>query len=161
LGLTLTGGIEFVIALVSGSVGLLGDAIHNLADVSTSLVAFVGFRLSRRGASASHPYGYERDEDPAGLGVALVIWASSVFDGYVSTHKLASHRCTSHLWLGVAAAAVGVLPAQQRSIHLTWITYFGIGDVSAGVPAAEWRYRPAPTPGIRCPRRWRRSSKPR
>jgi hypothetical protein len=65
-----------------------------------------------RGASASHPYGYERDEDPAGLGVGLVIWASAVFDGYVRTHKLASRRSTSHLWLGVAAAAVGVLPAQ-------------------------------------------------
>ena len=109
LGLTLTGGIEFVIALVSGSVGLLGDAIHNLADVSTSLVAFVGFRVSRRGASASHPYGYERAEDLAGLGVALVIWASVVFAGYVSIHKLVRHGSTSHLWLGVTAAAVGIV----------------------------------------------------
>ena len=56
LGLTLTGGIEFAIALLSGSVGLLSDAIHNLADVSTSLVAFVGFRVSRRSATPSHPY---------------------------------------------------------------------------------------------------------
>ena len=112
LGLTLTGGIEFAIALVSGSVGLLGDAIHNLADVSTSLVAFVGFRVSRRGASASHPYGYERAEDLAGLGVALVIWASAVFAGYVSIHKLVRHGSTSHLWLGVAAAAVGIVGNQ-------------------------------------------------
>jgi cation diffusion facilitator family transporter len=112
LGLTLTGGIEFVIALISGSVGLLGDAIHNLADVSTSLVAFVGFRVSRRGASASHPYGYERAEDLAGLGVALVIWTSAIFAGYVSIHKLVSHGSTSHLWLGVAAAAVGIVGNQ-------------------------------------------------
>ena len=112
VGLTLTGGIEFVIALLSGSVGLLGDAIHNLADVSTSLVAFVGFRVSRRGASPSHPYGYERAEDLAGLGVALVIWASAVFAGYVSIHKLVSHGSTTHLWLGVAAAAVGIVGNQ-------------------------------------------------
>jgi cation diffusion facilitator family transporter len=112
LGLTLTGGIEFVIALISGSVGLLGDAIHNLADVSTSLVAFVGFRVSRRGASPSHPYGYERAEDLAGLGVALVIWASAVFAGYVSIHKLVHHGTTSHLGLGVAAAAVGIVGNQ-------------------------------------------------
>jgi divalent metal cation (Fe/Co/Zn/Cd) transporter len=92
LGLTLTGGIELAIALISGSVGLLGDA-----GVSTSLVAFVGFRVSRRGASASHPYGYERAEDLAGLGVALVIWISAVFAGYVSIHKLISHDSTSHL----------------------------------------------------------------
>ena len=112
LGLTLTGGIEFAIALVSGSVGLLGDAIHNLADVSTSLVAFVGFRVSRRGASATHPYGYERAEDLAGLGVALVIWASAIFAGYVSIHKLVHHGTTSHLWLGMAAAAVGIVGNQ-------------------------------------------------
>jgi cation diffusion facilitator family transporter len=112
LGLTLTGGVELAIALISGSVGLLGDAIHNLADVSTSLVAFLGFRVSRRGASASHPYGYERAEDLAGLGVALVIWVSAVFAGYVSIHKLISHDSTSHLWLGMAAAAVGIVGNQ-------------------------------------------------
>jgi cation diffusion facilitator family transporter len=112
LGLTLTGGVELSIALISGSVGLLGDAIHNLADVSTSLVAFLGFRVSRRGASASHPYGYERAEDLAGLGVALVIWVSAVFAGYVSIHKLISHDSTSHLWLGMAAAAVGIVGNQ-------------------------------------------------
>ena len=56
LGLSLTGGIELVIALVSGSVGLLGDAIHNLADVSTSLVAFVGLRsVAQSGAMAKTP----------------------------------------------------------------------------------------------------------
>ena len=36
LGLTLTGGIEFAIALISGSVGLLGDAIHNLAQMTSA-----------------------------------------------------------------------------------------------------------------------------
>jgi cation diffusion facilitator family transporter len=108
LGLSLTGGIELVIALLSGSVGLLGDAIHNLADVSTSFVAFVGFRVSRRIAGPSHPYGYERAEDLAGLGVAVVIWASAVFAGYVSIHKLIHHGSTSHLGLGVAAAVVGI-----------------------------------------------------
>jgi cation diffusion facilitator family transporter len=109
LGLTLTGGIEFAIALVSGSVGLLGDAIHNLSDVSTSLVAFVGFRVSKRPAAPSHPYGYERAEDMAGLGVAVVIWASAVFAGYVSVHKLVHHGSTTHLGLGMTAAVVGIV----------------------------------------------------
>ncbi len=112
LGLTLTGGIEFGIALLSGSAGLLSDAIHNLADVSTSLVAFMGFRVSRRPATASHPYGYERAEDMAGLGVALVIWASAVFAGVVSIQKLLHHRDTSHLALGISAAVVGIVGNQ-------------------------------------------------
>src|SRR5262245_1480070 len=43
IGLTLTGLIELAIALVSGSVALLGDALHNLSDVSTSALVFIGF----------------------------------------------------------------------------------------------------------------------
>ena len=112
LGLTLTGALELAIAVLSGSVGLLGDAIHNLADVSTSLVAFVGFRVSRRAASASHPYGFERAEDMAGLGVAIVIWGSAVFAGSVSVHKLVHHGTTTHLGLGMAAAVVGIVGNQ-------------------------------------------------
>jgi divalent metal cation (Fe/Co/Zn/Cd) transporter len=33
VGLALTGAVELLLALVTGSVGLLGDAIHNLSDV--------------------------------------------------------------------------------------------------------------------------------
>jgi cation diffusion facilitator family transporter len=113
LGLTLTGLIELCIAILSGSVGLLGDALHNLSDVSTSLVVFLGFRFSKRPATPTHPYGYERAEDIAGLGVALVVWASALFAGYVSVHKLLlGHGHTSHLGLGMAAAAVGVVGNQ-------------------------------------------------
>ena len=108
LGLTLTGLAELTIAVLSGSVGLLGDAIHNLSDVSTSLVVFVGLRISRRSASASHPYGWDRAEDIAGLGVALVIWMSAAFTAAVSIHKLLTHGNTTHLGYGMAAAGVGI-----------------------------------------------------
>ena len=65
-GLAVTGLVELVIALVSGSVALLGDALHNLSDVSTSLLVFVGFRASRRAATPRYPYGFERAEDSLG-----------------------------------------------------------------------------------------------
>ena len=48
IGLGATGLAELLLAVLTGSVGLLGDAIHNLSDVSTSAVVFLGFRLSRR-----------------------------------------------------------------------------------------------------------------
>lgn len=112
VGLGFTGVIELAIALLSGSVGLFGDALHNLSDVSTSLVVFVGFRVSERPATAANPYGYERAEDLAGLGVALAIWASAVFAGIVSIHKLTQSDHTSHLGLGMAAAVVGIIGNQ-------------------------------------------------
>lgn len=107
-GLALTGGIELLLALFTGSVALLGDALHNLSDVSTSLMVFVGFKLSQRPASRRFPYGFERAEDLAGLGVALVIWASALFAGYESYRKFISHAPTSNVWLGMAGALLGI-----------------------------------------------------
>jgi cation diffusion facilitator family transporter len=108
VGLAVTGLIELVIALISGSVALLGDALHNLSDVSTSVLVFVGFRASRKSASDRYPYGYERAEDLAGIGVALVIWASAIVAGAESVAKLLRHGATHHVGWGIAAAMVGI-----------------------------------------------------
>jgi cation diffusion facilitator family transporter len=112
VGLALTGFVELAIALLSGSVALLGDALHNLSDVSTSALVFVGFRASRRLPTERYPYGYERAEDLAGLGVALVIWGSAAFTGFESVSKLLRHGGTGHVGWGIAAAAVGIVGNQ-------------------------------------------------
>jgi cation diffusion facilitator family transporter len=111
-GLAATGIIELLLAVVTGSVGLLGDAIHNLSDVSTSAVVFLGFRLSRRPATERYPYGLERAEDLAGIGIAVVIWASAAFAGYESIRKLIEHGHTTNVGAGIAGAVIGILGNQ-------------------------------------------------
>jgi cation diffusion facilitator family transporter len=112
VGLGLTGLAELLVAVLTGSVGLLGDAIHNLSDVSTSAVVFLGFRLSRRPPTEKYPYGLERAEDLAGVGIAVVIWASAAFAGFESVHKLLEHGRTSYVWAGIAGAVLGIVGNQ-------------------------------------------------
>jgi len=112
IGLGATGLVELLLALVTGSVGLLGDAIHNLSDVSTSAVVFLGFQLSRRPPTDRYPYGLERAEDLAGVGIAVVIWASAAFAGFESVRKLIEHGQTAHVAAGIAAAVLGILGNQ-------------------------------------------------
>jgi cation diffusion facilitator family transporter len=111
-GLAATGLAELFLAVLTGSVGLLGDAIHNLSDVSTSAVVFLGFRLSRRPPTERYPYGLERAEDLAGIGIAVVIWASAAFAGFESIRKLIEHGHTAHVWAGIAGAAIGIIGNQ-------------------------------------------------
>src|SRR6266704_2569286 len=66
LGLAAAGLVEIVLALLAG-------ALHNLSDVSSSAIVFIGFRISKRPPSAAYPYGYQRAEDLAGLAVTLLI----------------------------------------------------------------------------------------
>lgn len=112
VGLALTGLAELLLAVLTGSVGLLGDAIHNLSDVSTSAVVFLGFRLSRRSPTERYPYGLERAEDLAGVGIAIVIWASAAFAGFESVRKLIDHGHTSNVGLGIAGAVLGIIGNQ-------------------------------------------------
>src|SRR5579875_410065 len=115
-GLAATGLAELALALLTGSVALLGDAIHNLSDVSTSAVVFLGFWISKRPPDRAFPHGYERAEDLAGLGVALVVWASAAFAGYESYRKLTGHGATTDLWLGMAGAALGIAGNQAVAV---------------------------------------------
>jgi cation diffusion facilitator family transporter len=112
VGLGLTGLAELLLAILTGSVGLLGDAIHNLSDVSTSAVVFLGFRLSRRLPTERFPYGMERAEDLAGVGIAVVIWAIAAFAGRESVRKLLDHGHTSHVTAGIAGAVLGIVGNQ-------------------------------------------------
>jgi cation diffusion facilitator family transporter len=112
IGLGVTGLAELVLALLTGSVGLLGDAIHNLSDVSTSAIVFLGFRLSRRPPTERYPYGLERAEDLAGVGIAVVIWVSAAFAGYESIRKLIGHGHTSFVGAGIAGALLGIVGNQ-------------------------------------------------
>jgi cation diffusion facilitator family transporter len=112
IGLGATGLVELLLAVLTGSVGLLGDAIHNLSDVSTSAVVFLGFRLSRRPPTGRYPYGLERAEDLAGIGIAVVIWASAAFAGFESIRKLIGHGTTAHVGAGIAGAVLGIIGNQ-------------------------------------------------
>jgi divalent metal cation (Fe/Co/Zn/Cd) transporter len=112
LGLAATGLIELFLAVITGSVGLLGDAIHNLSDVSTSAVVFLGFRLSRRLPTERYPYGLERAEDLAGIGIALVIWISAAFAGAESVRKFLEHGQTAHVGAGIVGALIGIVGNQ-------------------------------------------------
>lgn len=110
--LLLTSVFELVVTVLSGSVALLSDAIHNLGDVFTTVAVYFGFRLSRRPGTARYPYGYGRAEDLAGIVILLAIWSSAVLAGWQSYEKLVSGRGTTHLALGMVAALVGILGNQ-------------------------------------------------
>ena len=76
-GLMLTAVLQVFLVLVSGSVALLADTIHNFGDALTALPLGVAFVLSRRRPTRRYTFGYGRAEDLAGAFVVLMIAISA------------------------------------------------------------------------------------
>jgi len=70
-------------------------------------VVYLGFRLSRRPPTERYPYGLERAEDLAGIGIAAVIWASAAFAGLKSV-RIEQKRFSGELCQGVREAVAEV-----------------------------------------------------
>lgn len=74
--------------LLSGSVALLGDTLHNVADALTAVPLLIAFRLARRPATKRYTYGYGRAEDLGGLFVIAMITLSSVLAAWEAIDRL-------------------------------------------------------------------------
>jgi cation diffusion facilitator family transporter len=109
VGLGLTAMFQVVIAVLSGSVGLLADTIHNFADAGTSLPLWVAFGLAKRGPSRRFTYGYGKTEDVAGVVIVAIIFLSACVAAWEAVLKLIHPQPVGHLGWVAAAAVVGFL----------------------------------------------------
>ena len=98
----------FVVAL-SGSVSLLGDTLHNVADALTAVPLLIAFRLTKRPPNRRYTYGYGRAEDLAGLFVIVMIALSALVAGWEAINRLIHPQAVTHLWAVSGAAVIGFL----------------------------------------------------
>jgi cation diffusion facilitator family transporter len=97
--------VQAAVVIVSGSVALLGDTLHNAADALTAVPLGIAFLAGRRSPNRRYTYGYGRAEDLAGVVIVLVIAASCALAAYEAVTRLAHPRPVSDL-VAVAVAAV-------------------------------------------------------
>ncbi len=114
--LGVTTAIQIVIYLVSGSVALLGDTIHNLGDAMNSIPLWIAFALTKRPANKRYTYGYGRSEDVAGIVIVVSIALSAVYILLESIQKLLNPQPMQYLGWVALAAVVGFLGNEAVAI---------------------------------------------
>jgi cation diffusion facilitator family transporter len=105
--LAITAAAQAAVVVLSGSVALLGDTLHNVADALTAVPLLIAFRLARRPSTTSYTYGYGRAEDLGGLFVIAMIALSSIVAGGEAIDRLIHPRAVTHLWFVALAAVIG------------------------------------------------------
>jgi cation diffusion facilitator family transporter len=117
LALGVTAAMQVTIVVVSGSVALAADSIHNLADALTAVPLWIAFAIGRRAPTRRYTYGYGRAEDIAGLFVIGMITLSAIIAAYAATARLIHPIQIQHLGWVAAAGLVGFLGNELVAVY--------------------------------------------
>lgn len=104
IGITLA---EAIGGTLSGSLALLSDAGHNLSDVISLGLSFIGERLSRKKATRRHTFGFRRTEVFTALINALSLVGIAAFIVVEAAKRISSPPALS-LGLMVGVATLGL-----------------------------------------------------
>jgi cation diffusion facilitator family transporter len=109
--------LQLLVAVVSGSVALLADTVHNFSDALTAVPLWVAFALARRPATRRYTYGLGRAEDLAGVFIVAMIALSAVLAAVESVRRLMDPQPIGHLVWVMLAGALGFAGNEAVAIY--------------------------------------------
>ena len=104
--------VKVAVALVSGSVSVLMEALHSAGDILASMFAFVGVKVSDAPPDEDHPFGHGKAESLAGIAEAMLLLAAAVYVGYEAVTRLMNPEpidASIALWVIGGTAVANVL----------------------------------------------------
>ncbi|MBR0461115.1 MAG: cation transporter [Erysipelotrichaceae bacterium] len=135
--------ILFLIKIFTGIAGnsgaMVSDAVHSLSDVFTTVIAYIGVRLSRRKEDSEHPYGHERLECVASLILGLILAGTGIGIGYGGLKKLISPEALEiPTMLPLIAAIISII---VKEVMFRYTMYYAKKLDSSAFKADAWHHR--------------------
>ncbi len=104
--------------VISGSMALLSDALHNFSDVLTLIISYIANRLAQKEFTTKHTFGYQRAEILAAFINSSTLIAIAVYLGVEAFERLLHpHPIQSVVVIWLAAASIVVNGASVLLIH--------------------------------------------
>jgi cation diffusion facilitator family transporter len=142
----------------TGSIGMISDGLHSTLHAAGGIVGLAGIHLAARPADASHPYGYERYELLAAMGIAVLMLAAVwgiLDDAWTRFHSHEVPRVTGlsfaiivtsilftvglAIWEGRSARALASTVLQADAARIRSDTLVS-GAVLAGLVGVRWGF---------------------
>ena len=101
--------IKLAAGLISGSMGILADAVNNLTDSGSSIIMLVGFKLAGKPADAEHPFGHARIEYICGVIVSFIVLFLGLELGMSSLEKIIHPQAASFGPVAITVLVLSVL----------------------------------------------------
>ncbi len=80
--------LKLTAGFISGSISIISEAIHSLADLFASMLTFFAVSHSGKPADSDHPFGHGKYEDLAGFIEGILITCAGIFIIYEALKKI-------------------------------------------------------------------------
>jgi len=106
---------QLIGGIISGSLSLLSDALHNFSDVLSLIISYIATKLSKRKASVNKTFGYKRAEiiaafvNSSTLIVVSIILVKEAIERFANPIEIESNLVIWLSLLGIIANGFSVL----------------------------------------------------
>ncbi len=110
---------KLIIGILTGSLGILSEALHSFLDLLATLVTFFAVRASEKPADREHPYGHGKIENISALTETLLLMLTVVWIIYEATRRiiLGIHEVEVNFW-SFAIVITAIIIDAERSMAL-------------------------------------------
>lgn len=141
LGNAVLSGFKLFAGVTGHSSAMISDAIHSFSDVLTTIIAWIGVKLSKKASDANHPYGHERLESIASFILGAVLMITGLGIGKVGIENILSGNYAS-LAVPSAIALVAAVVSIIGKEAMYWYTrYYAKLINSSAFLADAWHHR--------------------
>jgi cation diffusion facilitator family transporter len=86
--------LKLAVGLITGSIGILSDAVDSGLDLVASVITFFAVRVSKKPADEHHHYGHGKVENIAALAETLLLFITCIWIIYEASKRLISGNLT-------------------------------------------------------------------
>lgn len=121
LGNVLLALIKLAVGFLYSSIALISDGVHSLSDVATSVIGYLGIKISSKPPDRSHPFGHSRFEPLVAfiIGEALIIAAYEI--GRDAVYRIIHGGAIEVNFLMLAVTVLSILSKEfmfRYSVHV-------------------------------------------
>lgn len=141
IGNAVLSGFKLFAGVVGSSSAMISDAIHSFSDVLTTLIAWVGVKISKKASDSSHPYGHERLESIASLFLGAVLLITGIGIGKVGIENILSRNYETLAIPSAIALVAAVISIVGKEAMYWYTRYYAKQINSSAFMADAWHHR--------------------
>jgi len=120
---------KLIVGLLTGSLGILSEAVHSLLDLAASTFTLFAIRTARKPADKEHPYGHGRAENLAAFAEGMLLMFTAIGIAYEAIHRLAADGVSVNPAGYAFALLIGTLLIEGgRAFVLRWVGRMASSD---------------------------------